>query len=190
MLHQGFLRRAKANGARLIIDARRLAHARRDGIWIAASAAGNGARPSSSTPPAPGPSRFAALAGLPGIGLQPKRRAAFLFRPPVRRGRSALALRLRRVDESWYFKPDAASCSARRPRRPGRAAGRGPEELDIALGIARIEEMTTRHPPPQPPGPGCSFVADGDLVAGFDPLGQGFFWCAAQGVHPDRAGHG
>ena len=58
-----------------------------------------------------------------------------------------------------------------------------PEELDIAIGVHRIQEMTTlaiRRP--QRPWAGLrSFVADGDLVGGFDPLAPGFFWLAAQG---------
>ena len=58
-----------------------------------------------------------------------------------------------------------------------------PEELDIALAIHRIEEMTTltiRRPTRTWAGL-RSFVADGDLVGGFDPQAPGFFWVAAQG---------
>jgi len=58
-----------------------------------------------------------------------------------------------------------------------------PEELDIALGIARIEEMTTLQiTRPTRTWAGLrSFVADGDLVGGFAPDAPGFFWIAAQG---------
>jgi D-arginine dehydrogenase len=58
-----------------------------------------------------------------------------------------------------------------------------PEELDIALGIQRIETMTTlqiRRPTRTWAGL-RSFVADGDLVGGFDADAPGFFWVAAQG---------
>jgi len=58
-----------------------------------------------------------------------------------------------------------------------------PEELDIALAIDRIEAMTTltiRRPTRTWAGL-RSFVADGDLVGGFDPEAEGFFWVAAQG---------
>ena len=58
-----------------------------------------------------------------------------------------------------------------------------PEELDIALGIDRIETMTTlqiRRPTRTWAGL-RSFVADGDLVGGFDAEASGFFWVAAQG---------
>jgi len=55
--------------------------------------------------------------------------------------------------------------------------------MDIALAIHRIEEMTTlqiRRPTRTWAGL-RSFVADGDLVGGFDPQAPGFFWVAAQG---------
>ena len=58
-----------------------------------------------------------------------------------------------------------------------------PEELDIALAVDRIERMTTlqiRRPARTWAGL-RSFVADGDLVGGFDPAAPGFFWLAAQG---------
>jgi len=58
-----------------------------------------------------------------------------------------------------------------------------PEELDVATGIFRIEEMSTlRIRRPTRTWAGLrSFVADGDLVGGFDPVAAGFFWLAAQG---------
>jgi D-arginine dehydrogenase len=58
-----------------------------------------------------------------------------------------------------------------------------PEELDIATAIERITQMTTleiRRPARTWAGL-RSFVADGDLVGGFDPAAEGFFWLAAQG---------
>ena len=58
-----------------------------------------------------------------------------------------------------------------------------PEELDIAIGIDRIQEMTTlsiRRPKSTWAGL-RSFVADGELVIGFDPDCPAFFWLAAQG---------
>jgi D-arginine dehydrogenase len=51
------------------------------------------------------------------------------------------------------------------------------------MAIHRIEEMTTlsiRRPARTWAGL-RSFVADGDLVGGFDPEVPGFFWVAAQG---------
>ena len=58
-----------------------------------------------------------------------------------------------------------------------------PEELDIAIAVDRIETMTTlkvRRVVRRWAGL-RSFVADGDLVGGFDAELPGFFWVAAQG---------
>jgi D-arginine dehydrogenase len=58
-----------------------------------------------------------------------------------------------------------------------------PEELDIALGIHRIEEATTlRIARPTATWAGLrSFVPDGEIVIGFDDACAGFFWLAGQG---------
>jgi D-arginine dehydrogenase len=88
------------------------------------------------------------------------------------------------ADESFYFKPDAGlllgSPANADPVEPQDVH---PEELDIALGIHRIEQATTlRIRRPRRTWAGLrSFVADGDLVGGFAPGAPGFFWVAAQG---------
>lgn len=126
---------------------------------------------------------IARLAGLPGIGLQPKRRAAFTFNGP-----SGIDCQhwpaLVSLDESFYFKPDAGlllgSPANADPVAPHDVQ---PEELDIALGIHQIEEHTSlqiRRPAHTWAGL-RSFVADGDLVGGFDTQTENFFWIAAQG---------
>jgi D-arginine dehydrogenase len=126
---------------------------------------------------------IAALAGVPRIGLQPKRRSAFTFAPPA--GVDARHWPcLISADETWYVKQDAGmllgSPANADPVDPQDVQ---PEELDIALAIDRIQEMTTleiRRPARTWAGL-RSFVADGDLVGGFDPAAPGFFWVAAQG---------
>jgi len=58
-----------------------------------------------------------------------------------------------------------------------------PEELDVALGIHHIEQATTltiRRPHRVWAGL-RSFVADGDMVIGWDGEREGFFWLAGQG---------
>jgi D-arginine dehydrogenase len=115
--------------------------------------------------------------------LVPRRRSAFVFEPngglDVRGWPSVIA-----ADESWYFKPDAGLLLA----SPANADDSfphdvQPEELDIATGIARIEEATTltiRRPKRSWAGL-RSFVADGEPVVGFDDTAPGFFWAAALG---------
>ena len=123
------------------------------------------------------------LAGARPIGLQPKRRSAFIFAPPEGVASAAWPLTAG-VEEDWYFKPDAGmllgSPANADPVPPHDVQ---PEELDIAIAIDRIERMTTltiRRPTRVWAGL-RSFVADGDLVGGADPELPGFFWSAAQG---------
>ena len=57
------------------------------------------------------------------------------------------------------------------------------EEIDIATGIARIEERTLldiRRPRRTWAGL-RTFAPDGELVIGADPRAPGFFWLAGQG---------
>ncbi|MDP3413508.1 MAG: FAD-binding oxidoreductase, partial [Polaromonas sp.] len=125
----------------------------------------------------------AALAGVQPVGLQPRRRSAFIFAPPEGIPSAAWPLTAG-ISESWYFKPDAGMLLGS-PANADPVAPQDiqPEELDIAMAIHRIEEMTTltiRRPTRTWAGL-RSFVADGDLVGGFDPDAPGFFWLAAQG---------
>jgi D-arginine dehydrogenase len=88
------------------------------------------------------------------------------------------------VDESYYFKPDAGrllgSPANADPTVPHDVL---PEELDVAMGIHRIESVTTlsiRRPTSTWAGL-RSLVRDGELVIGFDEDCPGFFWLAGQG---------
>jgi len=126
---------------------------------------------------------IADLAGVPRIGLQPKRRSAFTFAPPAGMDARAWPCFIS-ADETWYVKPDAGvllgSPANVDPMEPQDVQ---PEELDIAQGIDRIERWTTleiRRPLRTWAGL-RSFSPDGDLVGGFDPDAEGFFWLAGQG---------
>ena len=87
------------------------------------------------------------------------------------------------ADESVYFKPDAGALLASPVNEdPTHPQDVQPEELDIALAMHALETWATLAVRPSHTWAGLrSFVADGDLVAGFDAQAKGFFWCAAQG---------
>ncbi|MDQ6640461.1 MAG: FAD-binding oxidoreductase [Pseudomonadota bacterium] len=182
-LHQGYLRRLRQRGGKLVCDAEVRALVRRDGLWHVD--AGNGRWQAPVVVNAAGAwcDQVARLAGVQPIGLVPKRRAAFVFAPPPGLPVAAWPAFVG-VDESWYVKPDAGmllgSPANADPVEPHDVQ---PEELDIALAIARIEAMTTlKIVRPTRTWAGLrSFVADGDLVGGFDVDVPGFFWLAAQG---------
>ena len=183
-LLQGFLRRARAHGAVVVPEARvsTLAHdggrwrigiadGRRFAAQVVVNAAGAWA------------DEVAGLAGARRAGVEPRRRSAFLFDPPagVASGDWPAVIAL---DESWYFKPDAGLLLGSPANAdPTHAHDVVAEELDVALGIQRIEEATTmtiRRPRRTWAGL-RSFVADGEPVLGFEPGLPAFFWAAALG---------
>jgi D-arginine dehydrogenase len=125
----------------------------------------------------------AALAGVAPLGVEPRRRSAFLFQPPAGIDTARWPF-VTSVAEDFYFKPDAGlllgSPANADPVPPHDVQ---PEDFDIALAIDRIERATTlRIATPLRPWAGLrSFVADGGLVGGFDSAVPGFFWMAALG---------
>jgi D-arginine dehydrogenase len=182
-LHQGYLRGLRRRGGRVIVDAEVRALARRDGVWQVEAGGLVWHAPVVVNAAGAWCDVVARLAGAAPIGLVPKRRSAFVFAPPP--GVSVLRWPgFVSVDESWYVKPDAGqllgSPANADPVEPHDVQ---PEELDIAIAIDRIETMTTlKIVRPTRTWAGLrSFVADGDLVGGYDPDVPGFFWVAAQG---------
>ena len=182
-IHQGYLRGAKKNGAQLICDAQVIQIQLSGKVWhvhaggqryearVLINAAGAWA------------DAVAELSGVRPIGLVPKRRSALIFEPPTGLNCSAWPM-VAGIDESWYIKPDAGKLLGS-PANADPVAPHDvqPEELDIAMAIDRIQTMTTleiRRPIRTWAGL-RSFVTDGDLVAGFDPQVENFFWIAAQG---------
>lgn len=127
----------------------------------------------------------AALFGARAIGIQPCRRSAFTFALPAGVDASNWPA-ISGVDEAegWYIKPDAGqmlgSPANADPVPPHDVL---PEALDIATGIHRIEAATSlRIRRPSATWAGLrSFVADGEMVVGFDEACPGFFWLAGQG---------
>ncbi|HUG24902.1 NAD(P)/FAD-dependent oxidoreductase [Piscinibacter sp.] len=183
-LHQGFLRAFRGQGGVLLAGAP-LQRARRAGdAWELHVADGEPLRAGVVVNAAGAwADELAALFGAGPIGLVPHRRSAFTFPAPegvdVTRWPAVVG-----VDESYYFKPDAGqllgSPANADPTVPHDVV---PEELDVAMGIHQIESVTTlsiRRPTSTWAGL-RSFVADGELVIGFDDRCPGFFWLAAQG---------
>jgi D-arginine dehydrogenase len=182
-LHQGFLRGIRAHAGSVSTQAHVTAIAYLGGKWrvrtdaqeyrarVLVNAAGAWC------------DQVAALAGIRAIGVVPKRRSAFLFKPSVGHPIHDWPL-CGAVDESWYMKPDAGmllgSPANADPTEPHDVQ---PEELDVAIGIQNIEAATTLQiTRPTRTWAGLrSFVSDGDLVGGYDVEAPGFFWLTGQG---------
>ena len=182
-IHQGYLRGVRRAGGTLVCNAEVTALSRSDGVWNVQAGGQTYQTPVVLNAAGAWADAIATLAGVPRIGLQPKRRSAFIFPPPEGIA-SAHWPMAASVGEDWYFKPDAGMLLGSPANAdPVEPQDIQPEEMDIALAIHRIEEMTTltiRRPTRIWAGL-RSFVEDGDLVGGFDPDVPGFFWVAAQG---------
>jgi len=182
-IHQGYLRGLRRAGGRVVCDAEATALERVGDVWRVQAGDAVYEAPIVLNAAGAWADVVAARAGVRPIGLQPCRRSAFIFAPPEGQATAGWPMTIG-VDEDWYFKPDAGmmlgSPANADPVEPQDVQ---PEELDIALAIHRIEEMTTltvRRPTRTWAGL-RSFVVDGDLVGGFDADAPGFFWVAAQG---------
>lgn len=183
-LHQAFLRGMRTLGGQLATGSG-LAAARHDGgRWTLRLGDGETVRATTLVNAAGAwADVVAARCGVAPIGLEPRRRSAFTFKAPdgvdITRWPAVVG-----VDEGWYFKPDAGrllgSPANADPTVPHDVR---PEELDIAIGIDRIQTATTLEiRRPESTWAGLrSFVADGELVIGAAPTQPAFFWLAAQG---------
>ncbi|MFK3791166.1 NAD(P)/FAD-dependent oxidoreductase [Pseudomonas piscis] len=183
-LHQGYLRGIRRNQGQLHTDCEVLGLERdAQGHWLVRTSGQTFSAPVLINAAGAWADQVGVLAGARPLGLQPKRRAAFIFAGPQDPDCQHWPM-LVSLDESFYMKPDAGmflgSPANADPVPPQDVQ---PEELDIALGIHRIEEATTlsiRRPTRTWAGL-RSFVSDGDLLAGFDPQVPGLFWVAGQG---------
>jgi D-arginine dehydrogenase len=182
-LHQGYLKAASAAGGVLYCDAEVISAERRGRHWhietrretVTASVLVNAAGAWADS--------FAGTLGLAPLGLVPKRRSAFTFRPPDNLDPSAWPLVID-VAESFYFKPDAGLLlGSPADETPAVPSDVRPEEIDLAIGAHRIEEATG-HPITRIEHSWAglrTFARDGTPVLGFDPREAGLFWLAGQG---------
>jgi D-arginine dehydrogenase len=182
-LHQAYLRGMRSHGSRLICDVPIASIERSQNRWSIGAGEQIYRAPLLVNAAGAWVDEVARLAGVAPIGIQPKRRSAFIFAAPTGIDFARWPLVID-VDETFYFKPDAGmllGSSANADPVPPHDVQ--PEAFDIALAIHRIQEATTLTiPRPTRTWAGLrSFVADGDLVGGFAKDAAGFFWVAAQG---------
>ena len=183
-LHQGYLHGLRKQGGTVRMNAEVTALTRADGLWTVQLQDGSSVQARTVVNAAGAwADVVAGLAGVPPIGLEPRRRTAFTFAVPEGMDATHWPAVIA-IDESFYFKPDAGqllgSPANADPTHPHDVV---PEELDVATGIYHIEEKTTfqiRRPSHTWAGL-RSFVPDGDLVIGWDNHVPGFFWLAGQG---------
>lgn len=182
-IHQGYLRGMRKAGGTLVCDAGVTAMSRNEEGWQVSAGEMLYEAPVVVNAAGAWVDTIAALAGARPVGIEPRRRSAFIFPPPEGIDTNAWPMVVG-TNEDWYIKPDAGMLLGSPANAdPVEPQDIQPEEMDIAIAIHRIEEVTTlsiRRPTRIWAGL-RSFVADGDLVAGFDEQAPGFFWVAAQG---------
>ena len=182
-LHQGFLRGAKARGARIMVSAGADTIERVGETWRVTTGEGTFQAPTLVNAAGAWADIVAEQAGVRPLGLEPKRRTA--FNVPVPAG-----VDIRRwplindVAEEFYFKPDAGQLFVSPADvTPSPAMDVYPDDIDVATGVERLERATTlnvRHVSRAWAGL-RTFASDGSPVVGFDDAQDGFFWLAGQG---------
>jgi D-arginine dehydrogenase len=182
-LHQGYLRGARARGARVVIDAGVTAIEHKSERWRVTTPAGTFAAPVIVNAAGAWADAVADMAGLPTLGLVPKRRTAFTVALPAGSESRDWPM-VDDVAEEFYFKPDGGrlfvSPADATPSAPLDAY---PDDLDVAAGVERLERAThlevTRV---SHSWAGLrTFALDASPVVGLDGAARGFCWLAGQG---------
>jgi D-arginine dehydrogenase len=179
-IETSFRRQAKAGGAEFMLDHEATHIERSNGWTVDAGGISITARIVVDAAGAWGDD-VAQLAGVAPLGLLPLKRSAFLTATEMDAHAWPLVVD---SDETWYFKPEG-------PNILGSAASEilvppsdaRPDEIDIALGIERINEATTlgiRSVSSTWAGL-RTFTSDRVPAVGFDPDNTGFFWLVGQG---------
>ena len=183
-LLQGYLRSARAAGARLLTDAGFDPQIEFTGqVWRVHCRHGLLEAPLLLNAAGAWADVLARRAGVQTIGLQPLRRSALIIAAPAAIDPARWPMVID-IDEQFYFKPDAGrlllSPANEDPSPPCDAV---PDELDLAIAVDRFERATT-HPVERILRRWAglrSFVPDRTPVVGFAADVPSFFWLAAQG---------
>lgn len=182
-IHSGYIKGLRARGGKIVTDAELLGLERRDGLWHARMNSGTASAPIVIDAAGAWADVVGRMAGARRIGLVPKRRTAFTFDPPETLDTARWPMVID-VHETLYFKPEAGrllvSPADETPMDPCDCQ---PDEMDVALAAARLEEATSlriRRVTHKWAGL-RSFVRDKTPVVGFAPELEGFLWLAGQG---------
>jgi D-arginine dehydrogenase len=182
-IHQGFLRGLKERGGEIVADAAPSAIERGAGAWRVTTPARSFEARVVINAAGAWADQVAELAGARPIGLVPKRRTAFTIEMPEGLDATRWPMVVE-VHETLYFKPESGrilvSPADETPMPPCDVQ---PDEIDIAVAAARLEEATRlRVKRVVRKWAGLrSFVDDKTPVLGFAAEAPGFLWLAGQG---------
>ena len=183
LLLQGYVRRLRRRGGRVVTGAGVTSLARAGGVWRAETPAGTFEAPVVVNAAGAWADRVAVLAAVAPVGLVPMRRSAAILPAPAGHDVTRWPL-FASISESWYAKPEAGkllvSPADEDPVEPHDA---WPDDMVLAEGLYNFEQaVTVPVTRVERSWAGLrSFVADRSPVAGFAPDTQGFLWLAGQG---------
>lgn len=127
--------------------------------------------------------QVAALAGVRGVGLVPKRRTAVLIDAPAGVP-SAHWPMVHDATSSFYFRPESGRLMVSpADKTPSPPCDAQPEEIDVAIAIDRVQaaaDLPVRSIAHRWAGL-RSFVADDRPLNGYAPDAPGFYWLVGQG---------
>jgi D-arginine dehydrogenase len=181
---QGYLRVLRGNQGMLALRHRAGAIARRSGAWDVETSSGAIFRaPVVVNAAGAWGDEVARAAGVTPLGLRPCRRTAAVINPePYDVEHWPMIVD---VDEGWYCRPEARTRLMVSPadETPTHPHDVQPDELDIALGIDRMQQALaiTVHRVEHARAGLRTFSRDGSLAIGWDAGAEGFFWAVGQG---------
>jgi D-arginine dehydrogenase len=184
-LHQGYLRRFRKRGGRLMTSFRVDSIHRSEGIWTVRSGQESVAAPIVVNAAGAWADQIGQLAGARKIGLVAKRRSAIMVDLPLPDTNGAGILPVADfVGIEPYIKPEKGRLMVSPgDQTPVPPQDIQPDDFEIAVLVDWLGKETTiqiRRIAHSWAGL-RSFVADQAPVAGFDPQTPGFFWLAGQG---------
>jgi len=182
-LLQGFLRLARARGARVVPDARVAGLDRTPTSWRVTTGAGVFEAPTVINAAGAWAGEVGRLAGLGDLGLAPLRRTAVRLEPQQRDGLADWPFVID-VEDRFYFKPDAGGLMLSPvDETPSAPCDAWAEDLDVAYAVQAFEDATTEQV--RRVGHAWAglrtFAPDRVPVVGADPREPSFFWLAGQG---------
>ena len=182
-LHQGYLRLFRQGGGAVLTATRVINLTRLGDEWLVECAEGAFRTKVVVNAAGAWAGEIGRMAGAQDIGLQPCRRTAALVETQQGIVPDDWPMILD-AEEQFYAKPDAGRLLVSpADETPTPASDVQPEEIDVAVAIDRLEQMTTlgvRRLHSKWAGL-RSFVKDRSPVVGYDPFVPGFFWMAALG---------
>ncbi len=201
-LHQAYLRGAKRAGTTIVLKAELVSavFSEEKGLWRISTKNGPEYQARQIINAAGAwADECAARCGRPPLGIQAKRRSAFIFEGILNSGETLSAKdtahwpTVAGINVDWYIKPEAGLLLGSPANAdPVPAHDVQAEEIDIAMAIAEIEAHTAlRIRRPKRVWAGLrNFAPDDELVIGHDPVHRQFFWLAGQGGYGIQSADG